>query len=81
VRAALTWCAMAGVFVAANVVAAGTMLVTGGALQMLLPFPAADPWIMYAAGAAGALAAVLFLRGAMESVRDSWRTGSHRRTP
>jgi hypothetical protein len=64
-RAAYVWCVMAGLFVAANVVAAGTMLVLGRALEMLLPYEDATVWIMYAAGAAGALAAVCFLRGAM----------------
>lgn len=64
-RKALAWVAVSGLFVAANVVAAGVMLVTGRALQMLIPAPGAEVWIMYAAGAAGALAAIAFLRGAL----------------
>lgn len=73
-KAALAWCYVAGLFVAANVVAAGVMLVTGSALEMLIQAPAAKPWLMYAAGAAGAAAAVIFLRGAMEGAKRSRRT-------
>lgn len=64
-KAAGAWCLMASLFAAANVVAAGVMLVLGRALQMLVPAPGAEVWIMYAAGAAGALAAIAFLRGAV----------------
>ena len=64
-KATITWCALAGLFAAANVVAAGVMLVLGRALQMLFPDPAATVPTMYLAGAAGAIAAILFLRGAL----------------
>lgn len=77
-RSLLAWVVLASLFVAANVVAAGVMLVLGRALQMLLPSDAAAPWIMYAAGAAGALAAVLFLRGAM-AARPLGRKMGYRR--
>ena len=67
------WCLMAGLFAAANVVAAGVMLVLGLALQGFFPSQDATVWIMYAAGAAGAVAAVLFLRGAMAAAPLRWK--------
>ena len=67
------WCLMAGLFAAANVVAAGVMLVLGRALQDFFPSQDATVWIMYAAGAAGAVAAVLFLRGAMAAAPLRWK--------
>lgn len=60
-----TWCLMAGLFAAANVVAAGVMLVLGQALTSLVPAHGASVWLLYIAGAAGALAAIAFLRGVM----------------
>ena len=72
------WCLMAGLFAAANVVAAGVMLVLGGTLQGFFPSQDAAPWIMYAAGAAGALAAVLFLRGAMAAAPLRWKIENRR---
>lgn len=77
-RATLTWCAMAALFAGANVVAAGVMLVLGRALQMLLPYEDATVWIMYASGAAGVLAAVLFLRGAMAARPLGWKIEDRR---
>ena len=64
-RTTLAWVVIASLFAAANVVAAGVMLVLGRALQMLFPDPAATVPTMYLAGAAGAIAAILFLRGAL----------------
>lgn len=53
-----------GFMVAANVVAAGVWLVLGGILQKMAPgIEAPWPWILI--GAAAAIAAFLFLRGAM----------------
>ena len=55
---------LVAVFLAANVVAAGVVLVLGGLLRRA---PALDgsPWAWMAVLAAGAFAAVIFLRGAM----------------
>ena len=72
-RTAVAWVALSGLFAAANVVAAGVMLVLGRALQDFFPSQDATVWIMYAAGAAGAVAAVLFLRGAMAAAPLRWK--------
>ena len=77
-RATAVWVLLASLFAAANVVAAGVMLVTGRALEMLIPHADATVWIMYAAGAAGAIAAVLFLRGAMAARPLGWKIGNRR---
>ena len=72
-RATAVWVLLASLFVAANVVAAGVMLILGGTLQGFFPSQDATVWIMYAAGAAGAFAAVLFLRGAMAAAPLRWK--------
>ena len=77
-RATYVWCVMAGLFIAANVVAAGVMLVLGQMLQRFFPAQDATVWIMYAAGAAGAFAAVLFLRGAMAAKPLRWKMENRR---
>lgn len=51
-------------FLAANVVAAGVWTVLGGIVQRLFPGLEA-PWPWFIIGIAAALAAFLFLRGAM----------------
>lgn len=54
---------VAGVFIASNVVAAGVVLVLG---MMLKLSPVADsPWPWLVVGILGALAAYVFLKGAM----------------
>jgi len=77
-RTALAWVVIASLFAAANVVAAGVMLVLGRALQDFFPSQDATVWIMYAAGAAGALAAVLFLRGALAARPLGWKMENRR---
>jgi predicted lysophospholipase L1 biosynthesis ABC-type transport system permease subunit len=72
-RGVLSWCLMAGLFAAANVVAAGVTLILGQAVNSLSPGAMASlVWPWFIAGGAGAIAAVLFLRGAMAEARP-WR--------
>ena len=56
--------------IAANVVAAGVVLVLGKGLQAVAP-ALHSPWLWLAVGAAGAFAAYFFLRGAMRVA--AWR--------
>ncbi len=56
--------ALIGLFVAANVVAAGVVQVLGQMLQAAGP-ASSSPWPWLVIGAAGAVAAYLFLKGAL----------------
>ena len=68
---------VAAFFFAANVVAAGVVLVLGKMLQAIAPaWHSPWPWILICA--AGALAAFLFLRGAMLYAAERSRTTTRR---
>jgi hypothetical protein len=65
-----------GFFVAANVVAAGVVLVLGTMLNLAAP-SWHSPWPWLVVGAAGALAAYLFLKGAMRCAAE-WSIAAQR---
>jgi hypothetical protein len=61
-----------GVFVAANVVAAGVMLVLGQVIQAIAP--ACDsPWPWFMTGTAGVFAALVFLKGMLVYISEHSR--------
>ena len=70
--------ALVGLFLAANVVAAGVMLFLGRSFQNIAP-GVESPWPWFLIGIAGVLAGYCFLRGALAHFTGvpllQWRTG------
>ena len=56
-----------GIFLAANVVAAGVVLVLGLIFQTIIP-GWSSPWPWFVIGGAGAIAAYLFAKGALATL-------------
>lgn len=70
--------ALVGLFLGANVVAAGVVQVLGQILQKMVP-GLESPWPWFVIGGAGAFAAYLFIRGAIVHIAGTpliqWRPG------
>ena len=78
-KACIGWFLVSGILVAANVVAAGVTLLLGQIVNSVSPNAMSTlVWPWFIAGGAGAIAAVLFFRGAMAEA--GYRTNLYTRS-